>query len=221
MFVKSNIGLCAREGGRTAGGIVGVTPIIEERALVSKEQLSNLLIGESTGKVGVIDSAFVLGMFASQLFDLLTAGVKLKALLFEVKGEVSRAHLLREYIDHPGALGWYPLVRDWQYSSPETLEMKVLSHNRDIFELEVSSSYGPLVVIERHVIPVPYSIRTGRGLLPHEREQVLLDYAVKNPPETQPHDLSCELRQEIVSLVVGGRYHDTGKDEAITMYYIS
>lgn len=221
MFVKSNIGLCAREGGRTAAGIVGVATIIEERALVNKEQVSNLLIGESTDKVGVIDSAFVLGMFASQLFDLLTSGVSIKALLFEVKGEVSRAHLVREYIDHPGALGWYPLVNDQQYSSPTSMEMKVLSHGKDVFELETSSSYGALVIKERHRIPVPYSIRTGRGLLPHEREQALLQYAMKNPPVTQPHERSCELRQEIVSLVEGGYYADPGKDEAITMYYIS
>lgn len=221
MFVKSNIGLCAREGGRTVGGLIGVAPIVEERALLPKEQVSNLLIGESTDKVGVIDSAFVLGMFASQLFDLLLRGVNLKAVLFEVKGEVSRAHLLREYIDHPGGLGWYPLVRDRQYSSPGVSEMNVISHNRDIFELEVSSVYDALVIKERHVIPVPFSIRTGRGLLPHEREYALLQYVKKHPPVTQPHERSCELRQEKRSLVEGGMYHDVGKNEAITMYYIS
>lgn len=221
MFVKSNVGLCVRESGRSVSALVGVAPIVQERAPVAKEQSSNLLIGESSYNTGVADINFIYGMFASRIFDLLTSGVIIKALWFDIEGEMSRARLLREYIDNPGPVGAFPLIRDQQFDTPTSTEMNVAEHNKDTFVLEITNTYGSLILKERHTVCVPYSIRTGRGLTPNEREQALLAYVTKHPPVTQPKQILCELRQEPVILNKGGHHYEVSKQEGITMYYIS
>lgn len=221
MFVKSNVGLCVRESGRSVSALVGVTPIVPERAPVSKEQQSNLLIGESSYSTGIIDADFVYGMFASHIFDLLTTGIIIKALWFQIEGEMNTAHLLREYIDNPGPVGWFPVVKDKQFNSPEMIMSRITGSDPEKFEIEISNFYGELVVKEVHSIPVPYSVRTGKGLNRHERERVLLEYAAKHPPVTQPIQTLCSLRQEPATLTKVMRHYEAAKQEGITMYYIS
>ncbi len=221
MFVKSNVGLCVRESGRSVSALVGVTPIVPERAPVSKEQQSNLLIGESSYSTGIIDADFVYGMFASHIFDLLTTGIIIKALWFQIEGEMNTAHLLREYIDNPGPVGWFPVVKDKQFNSPEMIMSRITGSDPEKFEIEISNFYGELVVKKVHSIPVPYSVRTGKGLNRHERERVLLEYAAKHPPVTQPIQTLCSLRQEPATLTKVMRHYEAAKQEGITMYYIS
>lgn len=221
MFVKSNVGLCVRESGRSVSALVGVTPIVPERAPVSKEQQSNLLIGESSYSTGIIDADFVYGMFASHIFDLLTTGIIVKALWFQIEGEMNTAHLLREYIDNPGPVGWFPVVKDKQFNSPEMIMSRITGSDPEKFEIEISNFYGELVVKEVHSIPVPYAIRTGKGLNRHERERALLEYAAKHPPATQPLKVSCVLRQEPATLTKVARHYEAAKQEGITMYYLS
>lgn len=220
MFVKSNVGLCVRESGRSVSAIVGVSPIVPERAPVPKEQSANLLTGETAHNAGVVNTSVVYGMFASLIFDLLTSGKNVKALWFEIEGEISRGYLLREYIEHPGPIGELSLIRDSQFNCPEIEEMRV-TDGRDTFELEVFSSYGALTLTHTYVIPVPYAIRTGRGLTPTEREQALLRYVSKHPPLTQPIQTLCSLRQEPATLTKVRRYYEAAKYEGVTMYYIS
>ena len=221
MFVKSNVGLCVRESGRSVSALVGVTPIVPERVPVSKEQQSNLLIGESSYSTGIIDADFVYGMFASHIFDLLTTGIIIKALWFQIEGEMNTAHLLREYIDNPGPVGWFPVVKDKQFNSPEMIMSRITGSDPEKFEIEISNFYGELVVKEVHSIPVPYSVRTGKGLNRHERERVLLEYAAKHPPVTQPIQTLCSLRQEPAMLTKVVRHYEAAKQEGITMYCIS
>lgn len=221
LFVKSNVGLCARESGRTISAIVGVAPVVPERAVVPKEQQSNLLIGETAHNTGTIDTSFVYGMFASYIFDLLMTGVTIKALWFEIEGEMNTAHLLREYIDNPGPVGWFPVVKDKQFDSPEMIMSRITESGPEKFEIEISNFYGELTIKETHSVPVPYAIRTGKGLNRHERERALLEYAAKHPPVTQPLKVSCVLRQEPVTLTKVARHYEPAKQEGITMYYIS
>ena len=221
MFVKSNVGLCVRESGRSVSALVGVSPIVPERAPVAKEQSANLLIGENSEKVGIIDADFVYGMFASHIFNLLTTGIIVKALWFEIEGEMNTSRLLREYIDNPGPVGWFPVVKDKQFDSPEMIMSRITKSDPEKFEIEISNFYGELIMKEVHSIPVPYAIRTGKGLNRHEKERILLEYAAKHPPVTQPIQTLCSLRQEPATLTKVARHYEAAKQEGITMYYIS
>ena len=221
MFVKSNVGLCVRESGRSVSALVGVTPIVPERAPVPKEQSANLLIGENSEKVGIIDADFVYGMFASHIFDLLTTGIIIKALWFQIEGEMNTAHLLREYIDNPGPVGWFPVVKDKQFDSPEMIMSRITKSDPEKFEIEISNFYGELTIKETHSVPVPYAIRTGKGLNRHEKERILLEYAANHPPVTQPIQTLCSLRQEPATLTKVVRHYEAAKQEGITMYCIS
>ena len=221
MFVKSNVGLCVRESGRSVSALVGVAPIAQERAPVAKEQTPNLLIGETSYSVGTIDTNFVYGIFASHIFNLLTTGIIVKALWFEIEGEMNTSRLLREYIDNPGPVGWFPVVKDKQFDSPEMIMSQITKSDPEKFEIEISNFYGELTMKEVHSIPVPYAIRTGKGLNRHEKERILLEYAAKHPPVTQPIQTLCSLRQEPATLTKVARYYEAAKQEGITMYYIS
>ena len=221
LFVKSNVGLCVRESGRSVSALVGVAPVVPERAVVPKEQQSNLLIGETAHNTGTIDTSFVYGMFASYIFDLLTTGVTIKALWFEIEGEMNTSRLLREYIDNPGPVGAFPLIRDEQFDVPNMVMSRITESGPEKFEIEISNFYGELTMKETHSVPVPYAIRTGKGLNRHERERALLEYAAKHPPVTQPIQTLCSLRQEPVTLTKVARHYEPAKQEGITMYYIS
>lgn len=221
MFVKSNVGLCVRESGRSVSALVGVAPVVPERAVVPKEQQSNLLIGENSEKVGTVDADFVYGMFASHIFNLLTTGIIVKALWFQIEGEMNTAHLLREYIDNPGPVGWFPVVKDKQFDSPEMIMSRITKSDPEKFEIEISNFYGELTIKETYSVPVPYAIRTGKGLNRHEKERILLEYAAKHPPVTQPIQTLCSLRQEPATLTKVARHYEVAKQEGITMYYIS
>lgn len=221
MFVKSNVGLCVREGGRSVSALVGVTPIVSERAPVAKEQTPNLLIGETSYSVGTIDTNFVYGMFASHIFNLLTTGINIKALWFEIEGEMNTSCLLREYIDNPGPVGAFPLIRDEQFNAPNMIMSRITGSDPEKFEIEISNFYGELTMKETHSVPVPYAIRTGKGLSRYEKERALLEYAAKHPPVTQPIQTLCSLRQEPATLTKVARHYEVAKQEGITMYCIS